>query len=212
MTKNIHLSCLIFIALLFVVFPASAQVTLSFTVDQPPELIVDAGEDKAITKGDTVRIGGTETVKGGAPGYTYIWSPYTGLNKADVANPIASPDTTTTYTITVTDASGCSKSNNVTVAVGSPTGIEDEHNTLGLKIFPNPNDGSFHLITEKEMGREPLLLEITDPTGKLIYSERIGGMNKKLEKEIRLLQTNSGLYFLRVSGDKMLVVKKLVIY
>ena len=37
--------------------------------------------------------------------YTYLWSPATGLNTTSGPNPEASPPNTTTYTVTVTDAS-----------------------------------------------------------------------------------------------------------
>jgi hypothetical protein len=52
-------------------------------------------------------IGGSLTASGGSgSGYTYLWSPATGLNDATLANPTASPTSTTTYAVTVTDASG----------------------------------------------------------------------------------------------------------
>jgi hypothetical protein len=52
------------------------------------------------------------TVKGGVPPYTFEWSPRTdlfdpmgpGSNGARIPNPIAAPQTTTIYTVTVTDA------------------------------------------------------------------------------------------------------------
>jgi hypothetical protein len=44
------------------------------------------------------------SVEGGA---SYAWSPATGLSDSTAANPIASPDTATLYTVTVTDSFGC---------------------------------------------------------------------------------------------------------
>ncbi|MEL6926280.1 MAG: PKD domain-containing protein, partial [Bacteroidota bacterium] len=52
--------------------------------------------------------------------YSYSWSPATGLNNPNAANPIASPDETTTYTVTITDDSGsgvCQQVKSVTVTV-----------------------------------------------------------------------------------------------
>jgi len=57
------------------------------------------------------------TVTGGTPGYSYSWSPSTGLNDATIANPIASPTVTTNYTLTVTDALGCQRSLDITIDV-----------------------------------------------------------------------------------------------
>jgi gliding motility-associated-like protein len=40
-------------------------------------------------------------------GATYVWSPATGLDNANIANPVASPTQTTQYTLMVTSALGC---------------------------------------------------------------------------------------------------------
>jgi gliding motility-associated-like protein len=59
----------------------------------------------------------------GVVGNTYSWSPTAGLSNPSIGDPIASPATTTLYTLTVTDASGCSEDGMVTVTVDdtSPT-------------------------------------------------------------------------------------------
>ncbi len=42
------------------------------------------------------------------PGWVYQWSPTNGLNNPNIANPLANPDTTTTYVLTVIhDGGGC---------------------------------------------------------------------------------------------------------
>ncbi len=52
-----------------------------------------------------------------AGGTTYNWTPSNGLSCTDCANPIATPNTTTIYTVTGTDASGCTGTDNVTVII-----------------------------------------------------------------------------------------------
>ncbi|MGD0711816.1 MAG: PKD domain-containing protein, partial [Bacteroidales bacterium] len=51
------------------------------------------------------------------PGYTYSWSPPTGLNNPDIANPVANPTTTTTYIVTVKDQYGCTLMDTITIYV-----------------------------------------------------------------------------------------------
>lgn len=67
--------------------------------------------DTTICKGYTASIG-VDPI----PGFTYSWSPASSLNDANIANPIASPTTTTTYTLYAT-FSGCTDTASVTVNV-----------------------------------------------------------------------------------------------
>jgi len=76
--------------------------------------------DKSICNGGNVTIGGSPTASGGTGVYTYAWSPATGLSSTSIANPFASPTTTTTYTVTVTDYTGLvSKTGSLVVYVSS---------------------------------------------------------------------------------------------
>jgi len=62
---------------------------------------------------------------GTSSSFTYSWSPTTGLSNPSIANPVATPSTTTTYTVTATNpASGCALTEPVTITVnagGTPT-------------------------------------------------------------------------------------------
>lgn len=59
---------------------------------------------------------------GGTPPYSYAWAPSASLSDPSIANPVASPSATTTYTVTVTDALGASLQRTVTVDVNAPGG------------------------------------------------------------------------------------------
>jgi gliding motility-associated-like protein len=47
----------------------------------------------------------------------YSWEPAAGLSCADCPNPLATPDTTTTYILTVEDTYGCSVTDTITITV-----------------------------------------------------------------------------------------------
>src|SRR5690606_14897231 len=84
----------------------------------PPALIVDAGPDKEINVGGSTVL--ESMVSGGTPPYFFEWSPAEGLDNPDSLQPTASPTTTTTYTLTVTDALSVVASDTVlVVATGS---------------------------------------------------------------------------------------------
>jgi gliding motility-associated-like protein len=71
---------------------------------------VHARPDTGICKGRSVKLDASE-------GTSYSWAPATGLSSASIRNPMAKPDVSTTYTVTVTDNSGCSDTANVNVRV-----------------------------------------------------------------------------------------------
>ncbi|MFM2134954.1 MAG: hypothetical protein RL021_354, partial [Bacteroidota bacterium] len=81
--------------------------TTSVTVIQPSQITL------AFTKTDVTTYGGnngsaTVTASGGTPGYSYLWS--NGATTATTTGLIAG-----TYTVTVTDANGCTRTGSVTI-------------------------------------------------------------------------------------------------
>jgi hypothetical protein len=90
-------------------------------------LIVNAGSDKTITPGGSTQLDGSVT--GGTTPYTIQWTPATWLTDPNILNPVANPPSTTVYTLTVTDDTGCFGSDAMTVTVQTP-GID-----LNIKAF-----------------------------------------------------------------------------
>lgn len=86
----------------------SKSDTVTIQVNAYP--IVDAGAYSQICSGNS-------TTLGASGGTAFAWSPTSGLSDTTIFNPVASPTTTTTYSVIVTDASGCSSNDTVTVQV-----------------------------------------------------------------------------------------------
>jgi hypothetical protein len=59
------------------------------------------------------------TVLGGTPPFTFSWSPATGLNHPAISNPIATPDYTILYYVTVTDNNSNTATDSVLLKVTS---------------------------------------------------------------------------------------------
>lgn len=89
----------------------------SVAVSIAPAPTANAGADVSIKFGKT-------TILVGSGGGTYLWSPSTSLDDATSATPIASPQTTTTYVLTVTNSIGCTDTDSVTVTVDVPVLIK----------------------------------------------------------------------------------------
>jgi gliding motility-associated-like protein len=86
--------------------PVSDQVTV--TVNPLPN--AEAGPD------DTIQIGGSVQLTG-TGGVQYTWAPAAGLSNAAIFNPVASPDSSTVYVLTVTNVYGCQNTDTMEVHV-----------------------------------------------------------------------------------------------
>jgi len=86
-------------------------------------LDVDAGSDQSLCGSDQLQLSATG-------GVTYDWVPIVGLNRSDIANPIASPEITTTYTVVATDENGCTGSDEVTITVNPMPTVEISEDNL----------------------------------------------------------------------------------
>ena len=80
-------------------------------------LTAEAGANKTIAPSGSTTLDGAAS--GGLAPYTYSWSPTTGLNNPNIAQPTASPATTTTYTLTVHDSLLQIATDTVTVTVAT---------------------------------------------------------------------------------------------
>ena len=103
---------------------SSATDTVVVTVDNATPT-ANAGTDGTITCSDTSVSIGSSAVSG----FTYAWTPTTGLSNSTVAQPVATPTSTTTYSLVVTSASGCSSATDTVVVT-----VADD--------LPSPNAGS----------------------------------------------------------------------
>ncbi len=116
----------------------------SITMGIFPLPVVDGGGDKTIKQGNSTTL--TATVTGNIADIT--WSPSTGLDDNKILNPIASPLTTTLYTITVQTTDGCSSTGSVKVIVleditipntftPNGDGVNDRWDIKNLKDYQN---------------------------------------------------------------------------
>jgi len=95
----------------------SSHYTLEIKIDTAGALIPKPGNKKEICYGEFVEIGTMEGATGGVPPYTFEWTPVEGLATPNDSVTTAFPDTTTEYTLKVTDSRPVSKSATITVTV-----------------------------------------------------------------------------------------------
>jgi large repetitive protein len=119
---------------------------LTLTVHALPS--AQAGPDAAICAGQSVQLNGSGT--GGTAGYAFAWSPDASVSNPASASTSAQPSATTTFTLTVTDANGCSDTDDKLVSVnvlpvveaGNPLTLCDQPISQTLSGFSPVAGGS----------------------------------------------------------------------
>lgn len=107
----------------------------SFTDDVP--ITVDPVFDLSVTGNTTICVPGTAVplqaaVSSGA-GVSYLWTPSNaGLSSTTIADPVASPMTTTTYSVSATSNIGCTDTEQVTITVGQLGSIDVTSSTAHI--------------------------------------------------------------------------------
>lgn len=92
------------------------------------------------TTGGEICVGDNLTI-GAEGGEEYVWTPSVSLDDETLQNPIAFPDITTVYTVSVTDTNDCVNTGTATVVVYQPiVSVYEEHTliigeTLDLNVY-----------------------------------------------------------------------------
>ena len=132
--------------------------TASVTVvdAQNPEAAINASSDH-VSLGDTLQL----TATGGV---AYLWSPGSTLSDSTIANPVARPLLTTTYSCVVTNNEGCQTTVNYTVQVDRSLDVEAD------KAFTPNGDGRNDIWYIERMDLYPdCTLTIYDRQGAELY-------------------------------------------
>ncbi|MFA6923318.1 MAG: PKD domain-containing protein [Bacteroidales bacterium] len=110
-------------------------ITKKMIIFPLPEIIASGG-DTCFNKSVQIFSNANNAIK-------YKWTPSTGLSSDTIANPYASPKTSTNYQIKVTDINGCTDSKNVYVYIQQPPNeiIWDTTIVVGEKVNLNGNAG-----------------------------------------------------------------------
>jgi gliding motility-associated-like protein len=158
----------------------SDTITMTNAVSVGATPTVTASSYVTIAIGNSTQL----TATGGAG--TYLWSPPTGLSSSTVQNPVASPMVTTTYTVTYTDAFGCTASDTVTVEV-----IEAYSIYIPSAFSPN-NDGTNDVLFVRGAGIKTLTFMVFDRFGEKVFEST--SVNDGWDGTFRGKDMNTGIY------------------
>lgn len=177
----------------------------SFKLNSNP-VIVDAGDDEQIDEGQTVQLDAITPETG-----TYQWNPSEGLSKSTIANPVASPTETTTYTVIFRNEEGCETQDSVTITV-----IPVDKDDTKYGFSPN-NDGINDVWEIDDITQYPTnKVSIYNRWGDLVFQTQgynnttnvfTGVANKSKALGANVLP--EGTYFFEISVDQPHHFKKL---
>lgn len=109
--------------------PFGCSASDAVTIFVRPSAVVDASRDTIICPTGTATLTASD-------GISFLWSPTDGLDCPTCRSTHARPATTTDYTLTVTDANGCTGSDNVQVVVDTTSRIAHAAIARNLRTVP----------------------------------------------------------------------------
>ena len=171
------------------------QIQESFVVNQPLPLDLTPSVVNDITN----NCSGTATIAatGGITPYSYLWN---------------DPNTQTTvtaiglckglYKVTVRDSNQCISYR--TVLIDNTVGMNENSNTIGIALFPNPSsDGVFNLNIKSNSSTEFQLI-VYNNLGKQVYKKTIT-VNGNHQEILNLQDIASGVYYLQILNEGQLI-------
>lgn len=177
----------------------------SYTVSQPETITAYITTTQADATNTTAAL--DLQVIGGTPLYTFNWS--NAINTEDQTNVAAGY-----YTVTVTDANGCTATTDATVEqyIAADTtnngggnngtaGVE-ENTSIDMNIYPNPAAENATISWKNEVNT----LQIINAQGQVIAQENVTNTNS-----FQVTDLATGSYFVQLSNNNNTTTKKLII-
>ena len=157
----------------------------SFIVSEPNPLVIDFDVIQPQSENDNGAI--NANVFGGVFPYQYLWD--FGANTAVINNVNVG-----TYSITITDANGCTQSGEVEVAVPTST-QQNEARDNSFKVFPNPTQDFFfiEIPTSESLPKQITLLDVY---GKVISQNAFSQQGNLLRMDAQNMV--SGTYLISI--------------
>jgi len=122
----------------------------------------------SIASSQTTIVEGNSTILIGGGGTSYSWTPSGSLSCGNCATPTATPGSTTTYTLYITDGSNCTDSANITITVKKACSGTDGDIYIANIFSPN-NDGKNDVLNIEGNAITNIYWAIYDRWGNLLF-------------------------------------------
>ena len=112
------------------------------------------------------------------------------------------------YTVTYTDANGCTSISNVSTVID--VSVNDISGITGMELFPNPTNGILNVNLNSNESLS-ISISIIDLQGREVYSMNNLNVNGELNQQIDLTHLSNGVYSLLIRDEKGVSSAKLII-
>jgi hypothetical protein len=205
---------------------ATAMDTAIFTViginDVPtlgvpiPDTVIDANQAFSyaldpntfvdIDPGDSLVLSASMTKGGSTP----AWITFDAATWTFSGTPADADSGLVEVIVTATDDSSASVADTFTIRVISYLGISNPLEGVKINLYPNPNQGSF-VIESDRFEMKDVVLEIFNERGQLIWNRKITNELGTLNESVELENAANGLYLLRVRNEAGVINKRFII-
>jgi gliding motility-associated-like protein len=119
------------------IYTAEFEFTIAGT---NPMQVTSSASEVLLCEGESSNLTANATNGCNGP-YTYSWAPAVGLSNANIANPVATPTTTTTYTVTASEPGSCGaqQTSEVTITVNPLPTATITNSVAVCQGDPSPN-------------------------------------------------------------------------
>jgi hypothetical protein len=142
---------------------------------------------------------GDYAVLTGIGAVSYQWT----SNSSFIITPqaVVNPVTSTQYTVTGTDANGCTNVNLVDVEVKAcAVGVTEHNGNAAVSVYPNPNTGVFSVSTPQRAS-----ISVTDVSGRIVSVAEGQGIF-----EVNINHLANGIYQVKVQTESGLSILKVI--
>lgn len=145
----------------------------------------------------------TATLTASGTSVNYMWTSSSSFLMSG-ASVVVSPNVTTTYTLTGTDANGCEKSTTIVQNVNECVGLNEILRAgNGVEVYPNPTSGEFTIELSNSSAKT---IEVIDLTGRVVYSNTAASEKVK----VNLSTLANGIYYVKIQTKTSTEVVKVV--
>lgn len=176
-----------------------AYDSLTITLQPPPT--VNLGADTILCTNQSLLLSA-----GSGPGNTYLWS--NGVTGPNVlAFTTSTTNVTNTYSVQLTDSSGCTNRDTIIVDFIVCSGFTETQAESQLLIYPNPTNGNAYILNKNQSSR-PVIYSVFDVEGSNVLEQP---WNINTDKIFLTLHTN-GIYFIKILfADGSMAYRKLIV-